>query len=622
MAITQEQFDHLVKKLEGYSQHSPGSYRLRVALLAVLGYGYIFLILAGLLVGVWLVVTLAMSVRRVNSFIVQLFFLLLVPAWMIARSLWVTFSPPEGLRLDRQKVPQMFALVDELTTKLQAPKFHNILLTPDFNMAVMQVPRLGIFGWQENYLIVGLPILQGLTLDQVKAVLAHEIGHLSGNHSRFGGWIYRIRKTWFQLYDRIHQGEQQGFLVLFDRFLSWYFPTFNAYSFVLARMNEYDADRYAAELAGKQNVVDVLTNVELKSRFLDREFWADIYEKVEDQPDPPDNAYSLMLTRLKGAIAQEKSNQWIQEALSEQTTNEDTHPCFRDRLKALGFDRPPIQPEPVEVSAAELLLGDTVNEFVAEFNRSWKEAQATPWRQRYAQLSEIRTKLEALEQKPELSDDEVWKRAYYVLELRGNEAAMPYLKEVLVRQPDHVAANFTLGEALLRKGDAAGVDCVERAIAQQFNLVIDGCKLLHNFYVEQGQIEKADHYRDRAEQHYELLQKAEQERDSVSIHDSLKPHTLTTEEVDSLRQQLQAYSTIKEAYLAEKVLNYFPESRFCVLGIVRKQSLLDSKDAAQKLFQQIYEAVEFPIAVYIVVFEGDELREKIAAIEHSLIVQQ
>jgi Zn-dependent protease with chaperone function len=210
MAITQDQFDQLVKRLEGFSQESPSSYRFRVAMLAVLGYGYIFLILGGLCVGIALVVMFAMSVRRVNSFIVQLIALLLIPAWMIARSLWVKFSPPEGIRLDRRKVPQLFNVVDELTTKLEAPQFHNILLTSDFNMAVLQVPRLGIFGWQENYLIIGLPMLQALTLEQVRGVLAHELGHLSGNHSKFGGWIYRMRKTWYQLYDRIHNSDHQG----------------------------------------------------------------------------------------------------------------------------------------------------------------------------------------------------------------------------------------------------------------------------------------------------------------------------------------------------------------------------------------------------------------------------
>ncbi|GAP95267.1 M48 family metallopeptidase [Leptolyngbya sp. NIES-2104] len=622
MAITQEQFDQLVKKLEVFSQKSPESYRFRVALLAVLGYGYIFLILAALLIGIWLVVTLALSVRRVNSTIVQLMFLLLVPAWMIARSLWVTFPPPEGLKLDREKVPQLFNLVDELTAKLQAPQFHNILLTSDFNAAVVQVPRLGIFGWQENYLILGLPLLQGLTLDQLKAVLAHELGHLSGNHSRFAGWIYRLRKTWYQLYDRIHQSDRRSTSVLFDRFLDWYFPRFNAYSFVLGRLNEYDADRCAVELAGRQATADALTNVELKARYLEREFWSTVYEKVENQADPPDDAYSSMLVALRHLIAQEKSNQWIQEALSEQTTNADTHPCFRDRLQALGCLEP-VQPAPIEVSAAEQLLGNTVKDFVAVFDQSWKETQATPWRQRYAELSEVKAKLEALEQKTELSDSELWKRAYYVMELRGTEAATPYFRDVLVRQPKHIAANYLYGGVLLKQGDAAGIECVETAIAQQYNLVVDGCKLIHDFYIEQGQTEKADEYRDRAEQHYELVQKAELERESISPQDKLKPHSLTTSELDELKQQLEAYTEIKEAYVVEKVVHYFPEDRFCVLGIVRKKGILDGKDGDRELFGRIAQEVQFPIeGFYIVILEDDDLKSRMAKVDHALILQR
>ncbi|MEG4802819.1 M48 family metallopeptidase [Microcoleus sp. ARI1-B5] len=134
-------------------------------------------------------------------------------------------------------------MVDELTTKLQAPRFHNILLNREFNAAVVQVPRLGIFGWQKNYLLLGLPLMQSLSLEQFKAVRAHEVGHLSRNHSRFAGWIYRIRKTWLQIYERLHQSEQHGASILFNSFLEWYWPSFNAYSFILARMDEYEADR-------------------------------------------------------------------------------------------------------------------------------------------------------------------------------------------------------------------------------------------------------------------------------------------------------------------------------------------------------------------------------------------
>jgi Zn-dependent protease with chaperone function len=199
MAINQKEFDKLVKNLEEFSQRHPGSYRLRVALFAVLGYAYIFLILSGLFALIGLLVFVMMFSHHINGYIIKFGILLLIPAWAIVRSLWVTFPHPQGLKLSRDRVPHLFGLVDELTAKLEAPRFHNILLNREFNAAVVQVPRLGIFGWQKNYLLLGLPLMQSLSLEQFKAVLAHELGHLSGNHSRFAAWIYRIRQTWFRV---------------------------------------------------------------------------------------------------------------------------------------------------------------------------------------------------------------------------------------------------------------------------------------------------------------------------------------------------------------------------------------------------------------------------------------
>jgi len=88
---------------------------------------------------------------EISISIIKLLVLLLIPAWVIVRSLWVTFPPPQGLRLNRHQVPHLFALVDELASKLQAPRFHNILLIQEINAAVIQIPRFGILGWQKNY---------------------------------------------------------------------------------------------------------------------------------------------------------------------------------------------------------------------------------------------------------------------------------------------------------------------------------------------------------------------------------------------------------------------------------------------------------------------------------------
>ncbi|MEG4204852.1 M48 family metalloprotease [Microcoleus sp. Pol7_A1] len=629
MAITQGQFDALVGKLEDFSKRNPGNYRLRVALFATLGYAYIFLVLGGLLALIGLVVLFMVYSQRINAYIIKLAILLLVPAWVIVRSLWVTFPPPQGLKVNRRQVPHLFALVDELTTKLQAPRFHNIVLNQDFNAGVVQIPRLGIFGWQQNYLLLGLPLMQSLSVEQLKAVLAHELGHLSGNHSRFAAWIYRMRKTWMQIYERLHQSDREGAAVLFNRFLDWYWPAFNAYSFILARMNEYEADRCAAQLAGAKTAAEALINIEVKGRFLESSFWTDIHKQVENQIEPPDNVYSSMLTVLHSPIAEEKNKQWLEQALAQKTNNADTHPCLSDRLKSLGYSTAKAQnlckPATIQISAAEHLLGTALQQFATQFNREWKEAVSTPWRQRYAYLKKTQDELQALEQKSQiqtLTEQEVWQRAYYALELRGDEAALPLLQDLLKNYPYHAEANYTIGQILLQKAENAGIAYIEKAIVKRMDWVIDGCDLVYSFLRKQGQTEEAERYRDRADQHYQLLLKGQEERSKVFDCDIFKPHTLEESEVNELKQQLADYSQVKEAYLVEKVVTYFPEKRFIVLGIVRKRGWIESEDADRKLIDLLATNVQFPTQAYIISFSGSgtgKLKKKICQIDRSLL---
>ncbi|BCU14006.1 M48 family metallopeptidase [Microcystis aeruginosa] len=633
MTITQKQFDTLVETLENFSKAHPRSYRLRVALFAILGYAYIFLVLAGLLTLIGLIVSFIVFSHRVNSAIIKLAILLLIPAWVIVRSLWVTVPEPEGLKLNRHQVPKLFALVDELTTKLQAPRFHNILLNQEFNAAVVQVPRLGIFGWQENYLLLGLPLMQSLSLEQLKAVMAHELGHLSGNHSRFAAWIYRIRKTWMQIYERLHQSDQSGASVLFNRFLDWYWPSFNAYSFTLARMNEYEADRCAAQLTSANNTAEALINVEVKARFLESSFWSDIQKRAEHQADPPSNAYSSMLTVLHSPIAEEETKQWLEQALAQKTSYADTHPCLADRLKSLGYQTTQLetlpQPATIQISAAEHLLGKMIlHKFAKQFDQDWKAAISTPWRQRYAYLQETKDKLRALDQKAQmqtLPEQEAWERAYYTLELQGGEAALPFLQDVLKIQPDHAEANYTIGQVFLHKADASGIAHIEKAIEQRVDWVIAGCELVYGFFCQQGQTEEAQKYRARAEQHYQLLLKAQQERATVGDYDRFQPHTLKALEVNELKQQLACYPQVKEAYLVEKVVKYFPEKHFCVLGIVRKPGLIESSDASHKLINLLVTNLQFPTETYIIILNhgsSDKLKKKICQIHRSLIFRR
>lgn len=417
--MNREEFDTLIQKLETYAQRQPASYKLRVGLLAVLGYGYIFLVLAGLVAAVAALVLIVVYSRRINRTLIKLFFLLLVPTLIVLRSLWVSIPPPLGIELRRQQVPRLFELIDKLTKALKAPRFHRVLLNSEFNAGAVQVPRLGLFGWQQNYLLLGLPLMQALSPQQFRAVLAHELGHLSGNHSQFAGWIYRVRKTWGQILERLHQSNQAGATALFNRFFNWYAPFFYAYSFVLARANEYEADRCAAEVAGSQHIAEALVNVEIKGQVLDQSFWTKVYKLADNRPDPPKSPFTALAKTLETGDKPENEEKWLQQALMLKTDNADTHPCLTDRLKALGYSQSPPLPKPVKVTAARQYLGAALVKLTQALDTEWRTAVNYQWRERHTYAQQIRASLQALAEKASrgsLTVEEAWSRAKWTME--------------------------------------------------------------------------------------------------------------------------------------------------------------------------------------------------------------
>ena len=352
--MKQEEFDTLVKNLEEYAQRSPRNYKLQVVLLATLGYAYIFIILAGALALLALMILAIIHTRRINSYMIKFVILLLALICVIFSSLWVHIPPPQGLVLKRKKVPQLFKMLDELTKALKAPKFHHVILTGDFNASVIQIPRLGLLGWHQNYLIIGLSLMQGLSPEQFEAVLAHEFVHLSGKHSFFSGWIYRQRKTWIQLLERLRESQNQGADILFEKFLNWYAPFFNAYSFVLARADEYEADSNSANLVGCQAMAEALISVSVKSQLLES-VWSEIYQQADEKPEPLSNPYHKLATAVSTDLETEKAEQFLQIALTTPTNNTDTHPCMKERLKAIGYTsyENPTLPSSLRETAAE-----------------------------------------------------------------------------------------------------------------------------------------------------------------------------------------------------------------------------------------------------------------------------
>ncbi len=629
MAITHQQFDDLITRLETVERNKPRLYKLTVGLLALLGYTYIFFLLALLIAALTFLVLGVIHTKRIHSGMIQLIVLLLVPAWIILQSLWVTLPPPQGLKITRNQCPHLFSLIDELKSALKAPRFHHVLLTDEFNCGVVQRPRLGILGWQENYLILGLPLMLAFSPAQFRAVLAHEFGHLSGNHARFGGWIYRLQKTYTQIFDKFKQSEHQGADIIFNRFFNWYAPFFAAYSFVLRRSNEYEADLCAVKLAGLHNNAEALLTVNLKSRFLNACFWPKIYKKVYEQVEPPATVYSQMAAALSTPLNPAQSTGWLAEAFTKKTDNSDTHPCLTDRLSHIGYLDPSeinkiSVPPALEKSAAEEFLGNVYPTLVEHFNNAWKQTQETPWRQRYAYIQDSLKQLENLEFQAsihQLTSAEIWNLARLTAEFKSHDLAIPLFQQLLAIDPNHSEGNYYLGCILLEKNDGEAIAYLEKAMAVNPDMILEICKLIYQVLIEKGEIEKAKIYESRYTERYNLLLKAQEERSFVTINDEFEPHNLPEDVVSNFCEQLAKYSQIKEALLTRKKVTYLPENPYYILSLTLRRIWYKYtiSDEDELFLHKLVSELQFPELFHILI--ANDMRDQ-TRINHSIAKKQ
>src|SRR5436309_10423008 len=185
-----EAYRDLIQRLEAEAARDPRRYALRVGLFGVLGYAYLVAVFGALCA----IVILGPRLRHGGSWLVVSPGLVLIPVAvvLVLRVLIVRMGTPRGVPLVRERVPALFSMIDEVARALHAPRPDRVLLTPDYNCTALQRPRLGIFGWPENVLMIGLPMLETLSRSRFRAILAHELGHLAADHGTFTGRMHVV----------------------------------------------------------------------------------------------------------------------------------------------------------------------------------------------------------------------------------------------------------------------------------------------------------------------------------------------------------------------------------------------------------------------------------------------
>jgi len=602
MSITDEKLAALIPRLEEYARRKPAAYRLRVALLAILGYAYLFAVVILLLLLVYFVLVYV----RFNYLTLKIVWIPLVLVWMVLSSMWVSLPAPDGVELTREQAPQLFALAEEIQQALAGPKAHHLLLSDEFNASVVEIPRFGMFGWAINYLVVGLPLLKALKPEEFRAVLAHEYGHLSGKHGRFSGWIYRVRRSWVEILTRVHQ-ERHYAAFIFEPFLKWYAPFFNAYSFVLARAHEYEADGYAVELTGKDVTTRMLVKLATRNRLIGDEFWPDFYRPAMNESKPPPDPFSQLLKSIQGEVADHKNTKWVLQALRVSGDYDDTHPALADRLAGLGYAREEVEAVALRetqtgaantASAADYYLPEVPAEFIDRFDRLWREQITTTWREQYQEAKSSQKRLgelEFAERARTLTSAELWERARLVGYFDGSKAALPFVEALLSVHPEHHEANLALGAILLKQGDGAGgMAQLEKAMSLNVDSTPAACYLAYEFLLEHGSLKDAEAYRKRGETSEQNLQKIYSAALNFSPNDRFEPHGLDEPALENLRAQLSHVRGLGRTYLVRKVVDV-PEPWYVIgvfAGFTWRQG--ENEKHPEALLDELSNKITFP----------------------------
>jgi Zn-dependent protease with chaperone function len=208
---------------------------------------------------------------------------------------WRRADQDRRLEVTEKDQPRLFAFIRRLCRETRAPLPRRVYITPDVNAAVFYNPTLLslVLPTRKN-LIIGLGLVNQLTLSEFKAVLAHEFGHFSQSSMKLGGYVYMSNRViadvvfardWL---DHLVSGLRRvdfriaifawtftGLIWGVRKTLQGLFKAINFANSSLSRQMEYNADLVAVSVAGSDALIHALARLNLAAEALGQA-WEDL----------------------------------------------------------------------------------------------------------------------------------------------------------------------------------------------------------------------------------------------------------------------------------------------------------------------------------------------------------
>ena len=253
----------------------------------------------------------------------------LIGAGVIAISIipWPRRFVPPGPMLNPAGQTRLFAELQGVAQAVGEAMPAEVYVTPEMNAGVLQRGR-------RRVMVLGLPLMQIMSVNQMRAVIAHEFGHYHGGDTRLGPWIYRTREA---IERTLRLASRQGALLQLPFLL--YGRLFMRVSQAVSRRQELTADGLAARTVGAQPMIEGLRALALGSVAWEVYWHEDVVPLIEAGFQPPVmEGFALFLAEPDvmarvSAFAQ-------RQAAARRPNPYDSHPPDAERIAALSAMAP------------------------------------------------------------------------------------------------------------------------------------------------------------------------------------------------------------------------------------------------------------------------------------------
>jgi Zn-dependent protease with chaperone function len=627
-AMTNDEWDDLARRRVQQAKSDPRGYRVRVWAWALAGYAVLLGVLGLAIACVAGLGVAVVAEGRAIGLFAKLAVVTGALAVIIVRALAIKLPAPSGVELLPADAPELFDTIERLRAELDTPRVHHVLLDGDFNASIVQVPRLGPLGWERNYLTLGLACMQTLSREQFEFVLAHELGHISRSHGRFGAWIYRLRHSWSSV---LHALDEQGFAGsgVARRFVAWYVPRLDACTVALVREHEHEADRAGAGAVGARHAALALVRLTALAPAV-HDFWDGAYRRVLHDPAPP-RAVFPELAEAVGAAPLADGDAAVVRALAMSTDTTATHPALSERLAALGYPAGALDVAgalaPPALAAADALLGRDGHARLGErLSSRWYNGLQDSWVTRHAEATHDRDQLERLDDAAAAGAVDIAsarERAQIVADLRDGDAALAAWRDVLALDAGDAQANLAVGAWLLERGDDDGLGHLDRAVEASPLMAVRAAEIGYDYLAEHGRHEEAAHYRARLDSELDVLDAAADERRALRKSDVFIAHDLAPEAVAALSASLGRIDRVAHAYVARKRVEHLADDvPLYVVAIVRASCWWrpESKNADAQLAVRVAGEAALPGEFFAVPLAKNKwLRKRLDRIDGALV---